>query len=173
MRKRLITAGTAMTLALSVGAFGATGVALAGEDDSPPPPPDTQTVPVPAPTQTVTVPGPTQTVTVPGPTKTVTVKTKSKSTGGGSGSTGSTGRSNSSKGSISSPTRQVQISHPATTATTANVDTGTSPVGGVQAGAGGAADHGPSPVALSLALGMLALGLTSGGVALKRRASER
>jgi hypothetical protein len=172
MRKRLITAGTAMTLALSVGAFGATGVALAGEDDAPPPPPDSQTVPVPAPTQTVTVPGPTQTVTVPGPTKTVTVKTKSKSTGGGSGSNGSSG-SNSSKGSISSPTRQVQISHPATTATTANVDTGTSPVGGVQAGAGGAADHGPSPVALSLALGMLALGLTSGGVALKRRASER
>jgi hypothetical protein len=172
MRKRLITAGTAMTLALSIGAFGATGVALAGEDDSPPPPPETQTVPVPAPTQTVTVPGPTQTVTVPGPTKTVTVKTKSKSTGGGSGSTGSNG-TNSSKGSISSPTRQVQIAHTTPTATTANVDTGTSPVGGVQAGAGGAADHGPSPVALSLALGMLALGLTSGGVALKRRASER
>jgi hypothetical protein len=52
-------------------------------------------------------------------------------------------------------------------------DTGTVPQGGVQAGAGGTAPDGPSPLVLALGLGTLGLGLTSGGVALRRRFGER
>jgi hypothetical protein len=157
MRKRLIAAGTALTLAGALGTFGSAGIALAGEDV---PAPVTETVTTPAETQTVTTPGPTQTVT--SPTKTVTVKTKAPSSSGG-------GSSNST--SSSSPSRAVSIVP--TASTTPSSDTGTVPVGGVQAGAGGTAGQNASPLLMALALGMLMLGLTIGGTALKRRSAER
>jgi hypothetical protein len=164
MRKRLLGASTALTLALTFGAFGLTGVALAGEDNTTPPPADpvitTQTV-------TVPVPGPTQTVTVPSPTKTVTVKVKAPAPKHASAGSESSGSSESS--SHSTPTANVA----ATTPTTSTSDTGTVPQGGVQAGAGGTASQGPSPVLMASALGLALLGVASGGAALRRRFSER
>jgi hypothetical protein len=154
MRLRLIAAGTALTLAGALGTFGSAGIALAGEAV-------TETVTTPAETQTVTTPSPTQTVTVPGPTKTVTVKTKAPSSSSGSNS------------SSSSPSRAVSIVPTSSATTSQTADTGTVPVGGVQAGAGGTAGQNASPLLMALALGMLMLGLTIGGTALKRRSAER
>jgi hypothetical protein len=155
MRKRLLGASTALTLALTFGAFGLTGVALAGEDNTTPPPADPVTT-----TQTVTVP-------VPGPTKTVTVKVKAPAPKHASAGSESSGSSESS--SHSTPTANVA----ATTPTTSTSDTGTVPQGGVQAGAGGTASQGPSPVLMASALGLALLGVASGGAALRRRFSER
>jgi len=174
MRKRLFATTAAVATALSFGALGVTGVALAGEPTTvtetvpaEAPPPTTVTVPVPGPTETQTVP-------VPGPTKTVTVQKRAprhNSGGGGSGNSGShnTGSTNTGTvGTTNTTPRQSQ----ALTFTGSNVDTGTVPQGGIQAGAGGTAADGGTSVALALGLGLLAFGLTSGGVALRRRASE-
>jgi hypothetical protein len=170
MRKRLFATTAAVTLALSFGAVGVTGVALAGEDDTVPPPaetpPTTVTVPVPGPTQTVTVP-------VPGPTETVTVQKpapKKKKESGGSGGSGNSGSTNSGSTNTSSTADTRESA--ALTFTGSTVDTGTVPTGGIQAGAGGTAADDGTPVLLALSLGLLAFGLTSGGVALRRRASE-
>ena len=51
------------------------------------------------------------------------------------------------------------------------VDTGTIPQGGIQAGAGGTADEGPSS-ALLLGSAALMLVLAAGGLALRRRGFE-
>jgi hypothetical protein len=53
----------------------------------------------------------------------------------------------------------------------AGQDTGTSPQGGIQAGGGGTADGG-AVSALLLGSGALALVLTAGGLALRRRSLE-
>lgn len=172
MHKRIRATGTAVSLAVTLGAFGLSGVAMAGEDGSTPPPPETVTVP--GPTQTVTVPGPPETVTVPGPTKTVTVEAhapKAPKESSSSGSSSGSSRSGSNTSTTSPSTSSV--TSVALTNTATGTDTGTIPHGGVQAGAGGmSADGGPSAV-LALGLGLLAFGLTAGGVTMRRRALER
>jgi hypothetical protein len=164
MRNRLLAAGTTLALAT----FGFSGVALAGE-------PTTVEVPVPGPTQTVTVPvpGPTETVTTPAETNTETVtvttpapKPKSHS-GGGSSNSGSS----STLGASSKGTTAVSSTPVATTPVETSVDT-SSPVGGVQAGAGGMAPDTGSPEFLAIMLGLLAFGGTTAAVTLRRRADE-
>jgi hypothetical protein len=164
MRNRIRATGTALGLTLAFGAFGATGVAIAGETDPvPPPPADTVTVPVPVPgpTTTVTVPQPSPTVTVTVPTPAPKATTESTNNSSGSGSSGSTA-----------------AAAPAAPAATpvafknTGVDTGTVPQGGVQAGGGGMAVQGATPTLLAVVLGLFAFGLTSGGVALRRRAAQ-
>jgi|SRR4051794_23237705 hypothetical protein len=161
MRNRLLAAGTTLALAT----FGFTGAAIAGE-------PTTVTVPVPGPTETVPVPGPTETVTtpaetvtVPGPTKTVTTQAPSKkSSGSGSGSSETLGAS-------STGTTAAATTTPVATTTETSVDT-SSPVGGVQAGAGGMAPDPSSPTTLAIVVGLFAFGLTTAAVTLRRRAAE-
>ena len=167
MRNRIRATGTALALGVALATFGATGVALAGEPTTVtvPVPGPTQTVEVPGPTQTVETPAPTQTVEVPGPTKTQTVtvpaptRKASETSGSGSGSSSSAA---------------TETSSPATTPvanTETSVDTGTVPQGGVQAGAGGTAIGGGTPALLTVLLGLLAFGITSAGVVMRRRAA--
>ncbi|HEX6715400.1 MAG TPA: hypothetical protein VF066_18555 [Thermoleophilaceae bacterium] len=161
MRKRLLNGATAFTLALSLGTFGVTGVALAGEDDSDDTPPAVQpapepTTPQPVPVEPAPAPAPAP-APVSAPEKTTVKSTKKKS------SSHSSGSSNTSSPSRSSTTPVANTS----------VDTGIVPQGGIQAGAGGTAADSSSPLLIALALGFLAFGVTSGGVALRRRSFER
>jgi hypothetical protein len=170
VRKRILAAGTAFTLTMSLATFGLTGVALAGEDDPAPPPaevpPTTVTVPVPGPTTTVEVPGPTKTVTVTTPAPTPKKKPASNESSSGSSSSSGTLGASSSGTSVATTAKTVSFSN-------TGVDTGTHPVGGVQAGAGGTAPDAPAPGILALGLGMLAFAVTAAGVTLRRRAAER
>jgi hypothetical protein len=146
---------------------GAPGVAIAGEDDAPPPPTDTQPV-APPPTDTQPVaPPPTETLPVVPPPPPAQKKPSTKS------------HRNSNKKAVT-PQRVQRVSAPVQTVkpqlefTGSTVDTGTVPQGGVQAGAGGTArGQGTSMASPALAVAVLALSLTAGGVMLRRRLSER
>jgi hypothetical protein len=59
-----------------------------------------------------------------------------------------------------------------TSFTSHSPDTGAVPSGGIQAGAGGTATDGPSPLTLGLGSGVLALLLTAGGYTLRRSRLE-
>ena len=163
MHNRLLHGATAFALALSIGTFGVTGVALAGEDDqSDDTPPAVQPAPQPTTPQPVPVtpaPAPSP-APAPAPApKNATIKSTEKSS---SHSGSSSSRSNSPSRSTSTPVANT------------SVDTGIVPHGGIQTGAGGtAAAVSSSPLLLALALGFLAFGVTSSGVALRRRSVER
>ena len=165
MRNRILNAGTTLALALTLGVAGMTGVALAGEDDTPPPPAEVPTTTVTVP---VEVPGPTTTVTVPvpGPTTTVTVPVPAPETSSGSESGGSGSGSKKSSGSGSSRNTA------ALTFAGSGTDTGSIPQGGIQAGAGGTADNAPAPALVALVLALLAFGTAAGGVAMRRRGAQ-
>ena len=169
MHNRLLHGATAFALALSLGTLGVTGVALAGEDDDsedtpaavqPAPQP---TTPQPVPVTPAPVPAPSPVpAPAPAPTKATPKSTNKSSSHSGSSSSGS-----------NSSSRSHSPSRPSTTpVANRSVDTGIVPQGGIQTGAGGTA-AGSSPLLLALALGFLAFGISSGGVALRRRSVER
>jgi hypothetical protein len=159
MRKRILTTGTTLMLALTFGTAGVTGVALAGEDDdSEDDAPDvTQQAPAPAPVPVVQAPAP-QAPATPAPA--VTKPTSQQH---------SSNQSGSSQGTSAAPS--VPTSQPVAVTTT-STDSGVVPQGGIQAGGGGTAPRDGSLLILALAMGGIAFGLTSAGLALRRRAAE-
>ena len=98
----------------------------------------------------------------PAPGGTPSDRSEKKSSSGGSGSGGQKVGSRSND-IVSRPTQVVQ----ATTPVSADVDTGTIPQGGIQAGAGGTADDGSN--AGLLGGGALILVLAASGLAFRRR----
>jgi outer membrane biosynthesis protein TonB len=166
MRERLLNATTTFMLVLTFGMFGTTGIALAGEDDNttpPPPPPPAEPAPPPPTPQPVPVtpaplPTPPPAPIPPAPKKAKVKKPAVKTT-----------TKSSNKSVSSSPSPSPSITPVANT----SVDTGVVPQGGIQAGAGGTAANGSSSLPLALTLGLAAFGVTSGGVALRRRSAER
>jgi hypothetical protein len=175
MRKRILTTGTTLMLALALGTTGLSGVAFAGEDNDgdDDAPVTTQPAPAPTPTNPVPVIEAPAPVVAPAPAPAVTQPTAKKEQRNTSRPSGS-GHGGSPQGtSRGTSTPSTPISTQPVALTTTSTDSGVVPQGGIQAGGGGTATQGGSLLMLAIAMGGFAFAFASGGVALRRRASER